>query len=474
MLSWFYTEPESFMYVIFCLAIILFAAKSFGIIARRLGLPQVVGMCIAGLLIGPALFIKSDSFHGILNPNPEEMDMLHVFSQIGVLFILFSSGLDTNVKEMKKAGLVSTLIATAGVLVPLALGFVVTMFFMPNGWADVSNSHAVFNALFVGCILTATSVGITVETLRELGKLNTKVGTIVLSSAIIDDVLGILVLSVITSLKGGDIPMWVTFLKVILFFVFAIGVGLLMRFVFRWLSRHYPHHRRSGIYAIALCFIYAFVAEQVFGVAAITGAFMAGLMLSNLDDTEYINKKIVSSGYLIFSPIFFCFIGISADFSQFKPSDLIFALVFVIAGIAGKILGCGATAKATKHSLKDSYIIGSGMVARGEVALAVYAAGHSLIWTDAANQVVGVDPMVATICLIIFTSIACPILLKLGFRNKHKNDDIACEGAPSLVSGMSREGSPAQDLEHVKLNQHSYKDDVTIEEVDTTDTVESK
>ncbi len=114
------------------------------------------------------------------------------------------------------------------------------------------------------------------------------------------------------------------------------------------------------------------------------------------------------------------------------------------------------------------------MVARGEVALAVYAAGHSLIWTDAANQLVGIDPMVATICLIIFTSIACPILLKLGFRNKHKNDDIACEGAPSLVSGMSREGSPAHDLEHVKLNQHSYKDDVTIEEVDTTDTVESK
>lgn len=452
--SWFYTEPESFMYVIFCLAVILFAAKSLGIIARRLGLPQVVGMCVAGLLIGPAFFFNTGSFHGILNPNQEEMDMLHVFSQIGVLFILFSSGLDTNFKEMKSAGLVSTFVALMGVFVPLILGFVVAMLFMPGGFSSINNSHVVFNALFIGTILTATSVGITVETLRELGKLNTKVGTIILSSAIIDDVLGILVLSVVTSLKGGDVPVYVTILKVLLFFVFAVGVGLVMRFIFRWLSKHYPHHRRSGIYAISVCFVFAFIAEQVFGVAAITGAYMAGLMLSGLEDTEYINKKIISSGYLIFSPIFFAYIGISADFSAFNPSDLIFAGAFVLVGILGKIVGCGFAGKVSKFNLNQSYIIGSGMVARGEVALAVYAAGSSLIYTDAAGTVLGIDPMIATICLIIFSSIACPILLKLGFKKYHDDGGIS---NLNLTPQFSKEGTASENL-NPELNGTSFKE----------------
>lgn len=434
--NWFWTDPEPFMYVIFCLAVILFASKSLGILARRIGLPQVVGQVIAGLLIGPAFFVGLDSFHGILNPNAEEMDMLHVFSQIGVIFILFSSGLDTNVKEMKKAGGVATFVACSGVLVPLALGFVIGMCFMPHGFADINNTDAVFNALFVGAILTATSVGITVETLRELGKLNSKVGTIILGAAIIDDVLGILVLSIITSLKGGDIPVWVTFLKVVLFFVFAFGVGFICRMIFKWLGRHYPHHRRTGIYAIALCLVYSFVAEQVFGIAAITGAYMAGLMLSGIDDTEYINKKVISSGYLIFSPLFFAYIGISADFSQFHPIDLVFALCFVAVGIIGKIIGCGAAGKATKHSLRDSYIIGSGMIARGEVALAVYASGSMLIWRDSAGTVVGVDPMIATICLILFSSILCPIFLKLGFKNYPNLE----ETASGYQQTMAKEG----------------------------------
>ena len=434
--NWFWTEPVSYMYVIFCLAVILFVSKSLGILARRIGLPQVVGQVIAGLLIGPAFFIGLDNFHGILNPNAEEMDMLHVFSQIGVIFILFSSGLDTNIKEMKKAGGIATLVACFGVLVPMILGFIITMCFMPNGFSDFNNIDAIFNALFVGTILTATSVGITVETLRELNKLNTKVGTVILGAAIIDDVIGILVLSIVTSLHGGDVPIWVTFIKVVLFFVFAIGIGLFCRYIFKWLSKHYPHHRRTGIYAIALCFIYSFIAEQVFGVAAITGAYMAGLMLSGIDDTEYINKKVISSGYLIFSPLFFAYIGISADFSDFHPIDLVFALCFVAVGIIGKIIGCGAAGKITKHNMRDSYIIGSGMIARGEVALAVYAAGSSLIWRDSIGNVIGVDPMLATICLILFSSILCPILLKLGFKNYPQLE----EATSTYQQTMAKEG----------------------------------
>ena len=132
-----------------------------------------------------------------------------------LIFILFSSGLDTNIKEMKKAGGIATLVACFGVLVPMILGFIIAMCFMPNGFSDFNNIDAIFNALFVGAILTATSVGITVETLRELNKLNTKVGTVILGAAIIDDVIGILVLSIVTSLHGGDVPIWVTFIKVV-------------------------------------------------------------------------------------------------------------------------------------------------------------------------------------------------------------------------------------------------------------------
>ncbi len=446
--NYFWTEPEPYMHVIFCLAIILFACKSLGILARRIGLPQVVGQVLAGLLIGPAFFVGIPEFNGLLGISlgSEEMDILHVFSQIGVIFILFSSGLDTNLKEMKKVGVVATIVACAGVLVPLVLGFLIAMCFMPNGFGDITNSDAVFNAIFVGAILTATSVGITVETLRELGKLNSRVGTIILGAAIIDDVLGILVLSIVTSLHGStggaNIPIWLTFIKVILFFVFAVGVGLIIRYIFKWLGKHYPHHRRTGIYAIALCLIYSFLAEQVFGIAAITGAYMAGLMLSGIDDTEYINKKIITSGYLIFSPIFFAYIGISADFSQFHPIDLVFALCFVLIGIIGKIIGCGIAGKATKHNIRDSYIIGSGMIARGEVALAVYAAGKSLIWTSETGEVLGIDPMIATICLILFSSILCPILLKIGFRNYPDLEEVTT----NFKQTMAREGQVPENV----------------------------
>ena len=155
-------------------AVILLATKLLGIMTRKLGLPQVVGMIIAGLLIGPAIFEKLNfgNFNGIINPTDIEMDVLNSFAQIGVIFILFSSGLETDIKELKKSGAAATAIASLGVIVPVALGTVGALLFM--GWPGRAVTHEIMmNALFVGCILSATSVGITVETLRELGKLNT-------------------------------------------------------------------------------------------------------------------------------------------------------------------------------------------------------------------------------------------------------------------------------------------------------------
>ena len=290
--------------ILFYCVVILFSTKIFGMLTRKLGLPQVVGMIIAGLLIGPAIVGRLGiGFDGIVAPSEVEMKVLQSFSQIGVVFILFSSGLETDFVKLKKSGVAATFIAAVGVIVPVALGFFGSMLFM-GGFGELGNHDKVMNALFIGCILSATSVGITVETLRELGALNTKVGTTVLSAAIIDDVLGIIVLSIVTGLNGGG-NIWITLLKAVGFIVFSVGVGYLLRMLFKRLVRCYPHKRRTGIFALAMCFIFAYCAEKFFGIAAITGAYMAGLMLSGLKDTEFVDRKVVVSGYMIFTPIFF-------------------------------------------------------------------------------------------------------------------------------------------------------------------------
>lgn len=436
-------ENFNVMNILLYCAIILIATKALGMFTRKLGLPQVVGMIVAGILIGPAIFSQFNMpFKGLINPTQAEDDVLHSLSQIGVVFILFSSGLETDFKDLKRSGAAATVVACLGVIVPIALGALVALLFM-GGVQEAANSQKLMNALFVGCILAATSVGITVETLRELGKLNTKAGTTVLSAAIIDDVIGIIALSIITGVNGGG-NIGITLLKAVGFFAFTIGVGVIMRILFKMLVKYYPHKRRTSIFALAMCFIYAYCAEEFFDIAAITGAYMAGLMLSGLDDTSFVDKKIIVSGYMIFTPIFFAYIGISADFSSFTPAGLVFALCFVAAGIIGKILGCGAAAKAFRYTWNESLSIGCGMIARGEVALAVYAAGRGLIYRGEGGELLGIDPLVATICLIIISSVLCPILLKLTFKNNNDNHGEPTTVRPS-ISAQAIENAVPED-----------------------------
>lgn len=416
--------------------IILFATKAVGMVMRKLGLPQVVGMIIAGLLVGPALFVHT-TFPGLIHPTPEEMNVLKSFSQIGVVFILFSSGLETDFQEMKRSGLASTCIALAGVLVPIVFGTVTALMFM-GGLSEAHDHEKLMNALFIGCILSATSVGITVETLRELGRLKTHIGTAVLGAAIIDDVIGIVALSILTGLGGGgDIGM--TLLKVAGFFVFTAVVGWLMRKAFRAMVRIYPHKRRTSIFAFAACFFFAYAAEEFFGIAAITGAYMAGLMLSGLGDSNFVDRKVIVSGYMFFTPMFFAYIGISADFSAFTLSSMWFVLAFVAAGIIGKIAGCGAVARCFRYNKRDSAAAGVGMIARGEVALAVYATGRGLIAPTG-----GIDPLVATIFLIITSSILCPIGLKMVF----KHPDAALEPSAAAPHGVTIASEALDNVHH--------------------------
>lgn len=219
------------------------------------------------------------------------------------MLILFSAGLETDVRELKRSGLAATMIAGAGVVVPMAFGFLIAVPFL-GGFSALSDQTVLLDAVFVGVILAATSVGITVETLKEMGKLNGRVGTTILSAAIIDDVIGIVVLSVVIGFKDPSANPWVTILMTLAFFAAAIVVGFFIKKLFKYLSEKYDHTRRIPILGLVVCFIYAFAAEKWFGIADITGAYVAGIVLSSLRDTHYIDRKVDINSYMIFSPVF--------------------------------------------------------------------------------------------------------------------------------------------------------------------------
>ena len=190
-----------------------------------------------------------------------------------------------------------------------------------------------------------------------------------------------------------------------------------------------------------MCFLFAYFAEEFFDVAAITGAYMAGLILSGLDDTSFVDRKVIVSGYMIFTPMFFAHIGISADFSTFNATGLVFALTFVVIGILAKIIGCAAAARPFGYKTRECFSISCGMIARGEVALAVYATGQSLIYYE-NGKLAGIDPLVATIFLIISSSILCPILLKMMFKNQ-TSVQVGTEKNPSIHEEAIENVDPA-------------------------------
>ena len=413
------------------IAIILFSTKMIGILMRKCGLPQVLGYIVAGIIIGPAIWGLFFDLDGLtvfpLKPN----DYLSVFAEVGVIFVMFTAGLETDINDVKRTGGTAFAVASMGVILPLAAGTGLGALFLPD--------HDFFTWIFVGVIMTATSVGITVEVLRELGKLQTKVGTVVLSAAIIDDVLGIMILSVVLSLSGtkstednvlnlinpNGIPI-ISVLWILAFFVFAIGAGIGFSKLFKYIEKRSPHTRRIPILSIALCFFYAFVAEKVFGVADITGAYIAGLVLStNHASAQYVDRKVSINSYTVFAPIFFASIGIKMVFNDFDLSVLLFSALFVIVAIATKIIGCGGMAKAFKFSWKDSLRVGVGMIARGEVALIVMEKGIAGGIIDAGYRVI-------VVMLVMVSSLFAPVILKLLYR---KDDTPALPTKTELEEG---------------------------------------
>lgn len=392
------------MYLFFRdLAIILIAAKFFGLIARKLKAPQVVGEIIAGLLIGPSLL-------GVVQLS----DTISVFAEIGVILLMFSTGLGTNLKQLMKAGPIATLVACVGVFVPLVGGTLLYGAFYGLG---AIGSPEFYKALFIGTIMTATSVSITVATLQELGQLKGFLGTTIVSAAVIDDVIGIVALTCVLGAGSGEeggTSIGQVLINTVLFFVVAVIVGFVLYKAMTWLDNRNPHTQRITIASLGFCFAMAYIAEQYFGIADITGAYIAGIVLCNIHDAPYVERRVEISNYMMFAPVFFASIGLKTDISGLTPDILLFCVCFVIVALITKIIGCGLAAKICKFNWADSLKVGVGMMTRGEVALIVAQKGLAVGMVDSVY-------FTAVILLIIVSSVTTPLALKTLFA-KHPSD----------------------------------------------------
>ena len=425
---------------LFDLALILLSTKLFGLVTRKFKMPQVVGALAAGLILGPAML-------NVL----QETDFITKLSEVGVIVLMFTAGLETDIQELKNTGKASFVIALIGVLVPLGGGFALAHFFNNEAIAG-PGANIFLQNIFIGIILTATSVSFSVETLKEMGKLNTRAGNAILGAAIIDDILGIVALTVVTSLADSSVNIVVVLLKIVAFFIVSAGGGFLFYVLFKkFQARYQKDMRRFVILAFVFCLLLSYCAEQFFGVADITGAFIAGMVISNTEHSKYIAARFETLSYIFLSPIFFASIGLKVSLPDMTGSIILFSVLLVIVAILTKIVGCGFGAKMCKFTNHESIQIGAGMVSRGEVALIVATKGAAL----GLMSSVFFGPV---IIMVVATTIVAPILLKLAFRNDKGGDtpvppeDQLKTNYQVLTSNSMELGS---DMDSIRLTQNA-------------------
>ncbi|HFE9702689.1 TPA: cation:proton antiporter [Clostridium perfringens] len=387
---------------LFDLALILISTKLFGLITKKVRMPQVVGALVAGVILGPAVL-------NVLS----ETEFIQKLAELGVIVLMFTAGLETDINQLKKTGKASFIIAVLGVIIPLAGGFFIASIF--NKGNDV---NTILQNVFIGIILTATSVSITVETLKEMGKLNTRAGNAILGAAIIDDILGIIALTITTSLADPSINVIIVLAKIVMFFIFAGLAGYLFHWAFIKLDERYQRDlRRFVIIAFVFCLLLSFCAEEFFGVADITGAFIAGLVISDSNRSKYLNSRFETLSYMLLSPIFFASIGIKVQLTAMTKTIFIFAILLLLVAILSKVFGCALGAKLCKYSNREAIQIGTGMISRGEVALIVANKGIAM-------GLMLPEFLAPVVIVVVVTTIVTPILLKVVFNNKSKSVDL--------------------------------------------------
>ncbi|MGB9812832.1 MAG: cation:proton antiporter [Thermovenabulum sp.] len=369
------------------LAVILAAARIGGYIATRFNQSNVLGQILAGIIIGPSVIGAVHSTEG-----------LEFMSQIGVILLMFLAGLETDTEELFSSGLSSTVIAVGGVVVPFVLGTYTSLFM-----------HASLKeALFLGTILTATSVSITVQTLREINKLNSKEGITIMAAAVIDDVLGILVLTGVSSFITGKGSVFEVIIKILIFTAAILIIGYLL-LKYQKIFYNFMSGTRSATFALVFCFLLSFFAEEV-EIAAITGAYLAGVLLSNTIYKEKIIKQIESPAFLFFTPVFFTNIGLKADVKTMM-TGIVFSITIIIVAIVGKIAGCGLTSKLFGFKWREALAVGIGMIPRGEVALIIVDLGLK-------KGIVSHKVFATSVLMVLVTTVIPPLFLKGLFSKK--------------------------------------------------------
>ena len=389
---------ESYSFLLF-LAIIMISTKILGLFTRKIHMPAVVGALVAGVILGPSCL-------NLITLTGDTGVFLEQMAELGVILLMFNAGLETDLSELKKNGVASFVTALIGVIVPLIGGFLGYAFFFHT---DFSDYDEVLKPVFVGVVLTATSVSITVETLREMGKLKGKVGTTILGAAVIDDIIGIIVLTIVTSLKDTSVSPITVVLKIVLYFVF-IAVLIFVLTKLKVFVEEQDEKRRTAIICVALCFILSYISEEYFGIADITGAYFAGLMLCTMKVGPYVARRCEIPSYLIFSPVFFASVGLKVTLGGMDASIWIFAIILLVIAILSKVVGCGLGAKICGCTGKEAFQVGIGMISRGEVALIVAQKGYASGMLD--------DVLFAPIVLVVIvTTLITPILLKLVMKD---------------------------------------------------------
>ncbi|MBQ7718509.1 MAG: cation:proton antiporter [Clostridia bacterium] len=375
------------------LALILISTKLLGMLTRRIQLPQVVGALLAGLILGPACL-------GLIS----RTGFIENISEIGVIVLMFSAGLETDISELKKSGGAYFVIALFGVAVPLVSGFLLASVF------KISDNF--IENLFVGVILTATSVSISVETLRELGKLSTRTGSAILGAALIDDVIGLIVLTVVSSFADKNVNVLLTLAKIAGFVGFCALLAVLIRKVLKpWIDKYRKDLRRFAVFAFSICLFTAFISEAVFGISDITGAFVAGLLLSDTKHTPYVLNRMNGASFLLLSPVFFASVGLRVEVHSMTLTLLFFTIALIIVGCTSKIVGCYTAARLCHYTRLQSKKIGVGMMARSEVALIMATKG-------AAMGIVAPATIASVIIMVISSTIITPVSLKLIYKKQ--------------------------------------------------------
>ncbi|MEM5773509.1 MAG: cation:proton antiporter, partial [Anaerolineaceae bacterium] len=367
----------------------------------KLGQPAVLGSLLMGILLGPSVV---DLTHMSFLNNSHIAEFITELGELGVLLLMFIAGLELHLKDLVGNTRVSALAGILGVVIPVGLGWLTGELY----------GLGIYESLFLGLILGATSVSISAQTLMELNVLRTRVGLGLLGAAVFDDILVILLLSVVMALASGAgsvVGMLLIFGRIVLYLVVSMLLGL---HVLPWLSRkivRLPVSQPAVTLALIVLLFYAITAELVGGMAAITGTFIAGLMFSRTPEKERIEPGIRALAYGFFVPIFFVSIGLGINLREISGSALVLLAVMSVLGILGKIIGSGVGAKLGGFTTLESLQLGAGMVSRGEVGLIVATIGLN-------SGFVNAEEVSAAIGMVLITTLVTPPLLRWLFRMK--------------------------------------------------------